>query len=217
MPYSMIFYQDQLVAGGRTDAPLPAAHRLLYVRHGDVVANGRPLAADASAYFDGVLELAAGARWSEVWRFEIAQPNADPVRLAGAGVLSALRLARVVTTLELIAGGQWLFRLDRITSAPGRVTPRHQHHGPGIRVLYQGTFNVQDASHVVSDRVPGEPWWESGAETVVAWHSRQMPAVFVRAMILPVALEGVISNVWKSDGPPPKADWTLFEDRVITL
>ena len=137
--------------------------------------------------------------------------------LAGEGVLSTLRMARVITTLELVEGSEWLFRLDSITSAPGRVTPRHQHHGPGIRCLYQGTFNVQDASEVVQDRNPGDPWWESGAETVVAWHSRQMPAIFIRALVLPVELVGTMSNIWKSDGPPPKADWRLLIDQVITL
>ena len=83
--------------------------------------------------------------------------------------------------------------------------------------FYQGTFNVQDASHAVSDLVPGEPWWESGADTVVAWHSLQMPAVFIRAMILPTALRGTISNIWKSDGPPPQANWRLLHDQIIAL
>jgi hypothetical protein len=217
MPFSMKFYQDQLVAEGGLEAPLPAAPRMIFVRHGSVLVNGRRLQAQDSAYFSEPLAMQADADWSQVWRWEIDQPNAAPVLLQGTGVLSTLRLARVITTLELAAGDEWLFRLDSVTSVAGRVTPRHGHHGPGIRCLYQGTFNVQDASHVISDRVPGDPWWESGVDTVVAWHSLQMPAIFIRAMILPTASRGVISNIWKAHGPPPKANWRLFHDEIISL
>ncbi|MCZ6844234.1 MAG: hypothetical protein O7G32_15570 [SAR324 cluster bacterium] len=213
----MKFYQDQLVTGGASNNPLPTAHRLIYVRHGAVIANGRRMEADSTGYFNEPVNFEAAAQWSQVWRWDLAWPNADPALLAGNGVLSTLRMARVITTLEMAEESQWLFRLDRITSAAGRVTPRHQHHGPGIRCLYQGTFNVQDASEVVQDRIPGDPWWESGVDTVVAWHSRQLPAIFIRALVLPVELQGAMSNIWKSDGPPPQANWHLFIDEVITL
>lgn len=217
MPYSMKFYQDQLVAEGGSEAPLPAAERMIFVRHGCVVINGQHLQAQDSAYFSAPMDMQAAADWSQVWRWEIDQPNAAPALLQGMGVLSTLRLARVVTTLELTAGDAWLFRLDSVTSVPGRVTPRHGHHGPGIRCLYQGTFNVQDAAHAISDRLPGDPWWESGIDTVVAWHSLQMPAIFIRALILPTDLRGTISNIWKSDGPPAQANWRLFHDEIISL
>lgn len=225
MPYSMKFYQDQLVNEpdnkGHGELSVAAdggaAHRMLYVRHGSVVINDKILSAGDSQYFSGPLQVQADADWSQVWRWEIDQPNMAPALLQGTGVLSTLRLARVVTTLELAAGDQCLFRLDSVTSIAGRVTPRHGHHGPGIRCLYQGTFNVQDASHVVGDRVPGDPWWESGEDTVVAWHSLQMTAIFIRAMILPTDLRGTISNIWRAEGPPPKANWRLFQDQTITL
>jgi len=215
MPYSMRFYQDQLVGGGA--GALDAAHRFLFVRHGEVTANGAPLAEDAFAYFDGPLTLEATADWSQVWRWEMALPNAEPLLLRNDDTLSSLRLSRVVTHLDMQEGDEWLFRLDTLTSAPGRVTPRHQHHGPGIRCLYQGTFNVQDGPDVMENRQPGDCWWESGDGTVVAWHSRQMPARFVRALILPTDLEGVISNIWLSEGGPPKVDWTLYLDQRIVI
>ncbi len=217
MPFSMKFYQDQLVGGGASERPLPALHRLIYVRHGAVAANGQKMEAGACAYFGDGVSLEAASDWAHVWRWELDQPNGDPALLAGEGVLSDLRMARAITMLELEPGSRWLFRLDSITSAAGRVTPRHRHHGPGIRCLYQGTFNVQDATEAVRDVLPGQPWWESGVDTVVAWHSRQMPAIFIRGMVLPVELEGTISNIWESDGPAPKAAWRLFLDEVITL
>lgn len=222
MPYSMKFYQDQLVNNddgvGAGELPGAAgAHRMLFVRHGALRVNGRKMSVGDSGYFSGDLHIQAESDWSQLWRWEIDQPNASPALLQGMGVLSNLRLARVITSLELVAGDQWLFRLDRVISAAGRVTPRHGHHGPGIRCLYQGTFNVQDMSHVIGDRVPGDPWWESGVDTVVAWHSTQMPAIFIRAMILPLDCRDTISNIWKSEGPPPKANWRLFVEQSITL
>jgi len=217
MPFSMKFYHDQLVAEGESKAPLRDAHRMVFVRHGAVVINGQNLQTQDTAYFSGPMHIQAAADWSQVWRWEVDQPNAEPALLQGTGVLTTLRLARVITTLELNVGDQWLFRLDSVTSVAGRVTPPHGHHGPGIRCLYQGTFNVQDASHVISDRNPGDPWWESGVDTVVAWHSLQMPAIFVRALILPTELQGTISNIWKSEGPSAQSSWRLFHDKIITL
>ena len=217
MPSSMKFYQDQLVDGGVTDPPLPAAHRLIFVRHGAVIANGRHLGAGDHAYFGEALTIGTDADWSEVWRWEIAPPNEAPTGMTGTGTLSVQKLARVITTLEADPGSTWLFRLDSITSAAGRITPRHRHHGPGIRCLYQGVFDVQDAAHAVGQQTPGDAWWESGVDTVVAWHSTQMPAIFIRGLILPVACKGEMSNIWMSDGPAPKANWRLFLDQEITI
>jgi hypothetical protein len=70
---------------------------------------------------------------------------------------------------------------------------------------------------VISVRVPGHSWWESGEDVVVAWHSLQMPAIFIRCMILPIAMMGNISNIWKPDGPPPKENWHLCHDEIVTL
>jgi hypothetical protein len=95
---------------------------MVFVRHGSVVINGRKLSAQDSVYFAGPMQMQSADEWSQVWRWEIGQPNAPPGLLQGMGVLSNLRLARVVTTLELVAGHDWLFRLDRVNSAAGRAT-----------------------------------------------------------------------------------------------
>lgn len=217
MPISMKFYQDQLVESGATDTPLPAAHRLIYVRHGAVTANGEILAKDGFGYFAEPLTLSGDADWSEVWRWELAPPNIGPAVLTGSNVLTLSKLARVITTLALEPDSNWLFRLDSVTSVAGRITPRHQHHGPGIRCLYQGTFNVQDASHVTADQGPGDAWWESGTDTVVAWHSTQMTAIFIRALVLPTDNKGEMSNIWLAESPASQSNWRLFIDQEITL
>lgn len=143
MPFSLNFYHDQVAADGSTASPLPAAHRLLYVRHGRVVINDKPMRADEAVYCDAPLALQSAGEWSQVWRWELSPPNAAPALHQGSGVLSSLRMARVITGVAMPDGTRWLFRLDRIITAAGRIADRHQHPGPGIRCLLEGAFNVQ--------------------------------------------------------------------------
>ncbi len=127
------------------------------------------------------------------------------------------KLARVITTLEAEPGTNWLFRLDSVTSTAGRITPRHRDRGPGIRCLYQNNFNVQGESDSTGTLAPGDAWRESSQETVVAWHSKQMPAIFLRGLLLPTDIKGEMSNIWEGDVSSPKSNWRLFVDKEITI
>src|SRR5262245_4198919 len=131
MPFALNLFHDQVTTGGATSAPLPPAHRMLYVRHGRAIINGQTINADEAIYCDGPVTLKEADGWSQIWRWELALPNAAPLLLEGAGVLSSLRMAQVITGLALTEGSRWLFRLDQITSAAGRIADRHQHPGPG--------------------------------------------------------------------------------------
>ena len=133
MPISLKFYRDQLLSTGESSSPLPAAHRLIYIRYGSVIANGATLTQDQFAYHHDPLSLQGGAALSEIWRWELSAPNETPQLLSGTDTLSLPKLARVITTLEAEPGTNWLFRLDSVTSAAGRIMPRHRHRGPGIR------------------------------------------------------------------------------------
>lgn len=217
MPFCLNLYHDQVAADGSTASPLPPAHRLLYVRHGRVVVNGRPMNADEAVYCDEPVALQSAGEWSQVWRWELAPPNAPPQLQAGAGVLSSLRMSRVVTSVAMLEGTRWLFRLDRIVSAAGRIADRHQHPGPGIRCLLEGTFNVQQDIESARDLSPGDAWWETGSDTVVAWSSPQMAAKFLRGMVLPVEWEGRVTGTWLSGQTPPPGNWKLYVDRVIAV
>jgi len=217
MPFSLNFYQDQVGAEGASASSLPAAHRLLYVRHGRLVINDRLTSADEATYCDGPVALKSNGAWSEVWRWELAPPNAAPQLHDGAGVLSRLKMSRVITTLAMLEGTPWLFRLDQITSAAGRIADRHQHPGPGIRCLLEGAFNVQQAAESARDLGPGDPWWETGSDTVIAWGSTQMAAKFLRGMVLPVEWEGKVTGTWLSGHLPPPGSWKLHVDRVIAV
>jgi quercetin dioxygenase-like cupin family protein len=217
MPFSLNFYHDQIGAEGATVSALPSGHRLLYVRHGRAVINDRLMNVDEATYCDGPLALKCNGAWSEVWRWELAPPNVPPQLHDGAGVLSRLKMSRVITTLPMQDGTRWLFRLDQITTAAGRVADRHQHPGPGIRCLLEGAFNVQQAAESARDLGPGDAWWETGSDTVIAWGSRQMAAKFLRGMVLPVEWEGKVTGTWLSGHLPPPGNWKLRLDRVIGI
>jgi hypothetical protein len=217
MPFSLNLYHDQISAAGASASPLPAAHRLLYVRHGRADIDGQMMNADEAAYRDGPVALKSTGAWSQVWRWELAQPNAAPLLHQGEGVLSALRMSRVITSLAMPAGTRWLFRLDQIITGAGRVADRHQHPGPGIRCLLEGAFNVQQDVESARDLAPGDAWWETGSDTVIAWSSRQMAARFLRGIVLPVDWEGKVTGTWLSGHTPPPGNWKLLIDRVIEV
>ena len=164
------------------------------------------------------MEMSGIADWSQVWRWEIAPPNQDPVLLDGGGLLSTRRMSRVITSLDMPPGSSWLFRLDRITSPPGRVADWHRHPGPGIRCLLEGTFNVQQNAESIRACAPGDPWWETGEDVVVAWGSRTMHARFLRGMVLPAEWAGRVTGEWLSgDRTVRRGDWRLLVDRIVTV
>jgi hypothetical protein len=217
MPFALNFYHDQVAADGASTSVLAPAHRLLYVRHGAAEINGQLMKTDEAVYCSDAVALKSAGQWSQVWRWELAPPNAAPAFHEGGGVLSQLRMSRVIANLAMLDGTRWLFRLDHITSAAGRIADRHQHPGPGIRCLLEGTFNVQQEAESGRDFAPGDAWWETGSDTVVAWSSRQMAAKFLRGMVLPVEWEGKVTGTWLSGHTPPRGNWKLYVDRVITV
>ncbi len=54
----------------------------------------------------------------------VASPNQLPVLMEGNGLLTTIRISRVITSLEMPGGSEWLFRLNRITARPGRIADR---------------------------------------------------------------------------------------------
>ena len=88
MPFALNFYHDQVGANGATASPLAPAQRLLYVRHGRAEINGRTMNAGEAIYCDGAPAIKSADAWSQIWRWELALPNAAPLLLDGDGVLS---------------------------------------------------------------------------------------------------------------------------------
>lgn len=220
MPFALNLYHDQIGSNGASGAALPPAQRLIYVRHGRVEINGQRLGADEALHCDGEVALKSTGAWSQIWRWELASPNAPLALLQGESVLTHHRMARIITTLHMPTGSRWLLRLDQINAPAGRVADRHQHPGPGIRCLLEGTFNVQQDAESVRDVAPGEAWWETGADTVIAWGSRQMATRFMRGMVLPPDCEGKPTGTWLSGevaAASAKGNWKLYLDKIVTV
>ena len=68
--------------------------------------------------------------------------------------------------------------------------------------------------------MPGDAWWETGSDTVIAWGSRQMAARFMRGMVLPTECEGKPTGTWLSGeaaSASARGNWKLYLDRVIAI
>ena len=113
---------------------------------------------------------------------------------------------------------EWLMRCDRVDFEPGGVAPRHRHRGGGIRCLLRGRLEVtvaDGAPHVVR---PGECWFESGREPVLATTAADEPSAFVRVMLLPVEWAGqrTIKYVDPADADKPKTQRaTIFLEQPV--
>jgi len=220
MPFALNFYHDQVAADATGAAALPSAHRLIYVRHGRANLNGREMKAGEATYCDGAVEMKAADGWAQLWRWDLAPVNAPPAVLEATGVLSSLRLSRIISMFDMAPGTRWVLRLDQVNTPAGRIADRHQHPGPGIRCLLEGTFNVQQDAESARDLMPGDAWWETGSDVVIAWGSRQMATRFVRGMVLPAEWEGKRTGTWlagEAATATARGNWHLHLDRAITV
>lgn len=190
----------------------PAA-RVLYVAagHATVIAGGRtvPVAAEAAWHGRGAVEIAAGAAGTTVLRWELvspAHPAPGPAKLEHA--------------LDLDPGAAYLMRADRVEFEPGGVALPHGHRGGGIRRLLAGALEVTVGDGPPRMMRPGDAWFESGREPVLAKASAAEPTAFVRVSILPRDIRGRSSIVYvdpadAARGTPRR--YTVYVDDPIDL
>ena len=108
-------------------------------------------------------------------------------------------------------------RCDRVDFQPGGIAYRHVHPGPGIRCLLAGaiTIETEGGEHTHG---PGEPWFESGPDPVLATTSPDEESAFVRVMLLPAEYEGqrTIRYVDPADADKPKTQRAkIFLERPV--
>ena len=118
-----------------------------------------------------------------------------------------------------LADGPWIMRLDRIDFVPGGIAYRHTHPGPGIRYLLFGALTIESAGETQTYR-PGEPWFESGPEPVLATASDSEETAFARVLLLPSEWAGkrTIKYVDPADEDRPKLQKpTVFLEHRLTL
>lgn len=214
--YTLALHSDRL--GPKAEARLPACHRVLYVRNGDVRVSaggaGSGLAADSAWYGDSAVAVMAGNAGATLLRWELT--DADSTReLAGTGVVSSRALGQ---TIEL-AGGGHVMRCDRVDFPPGGIAYTHVHRGPGIRCLLKGTIRVE-VNGGRHDVAPGGAWFEAGPDPVLALASQTESTAFVRVMVLPGELKGKssIRYVNPEDADKPKLQtYRVYVDERIEL
>jgi hypothetical protein len=113
----------------------------------------------------------------------------------------------------------WLMRHDRVDFPPGGVAYRHTHPGPGIRYLLHGSLRIESGgeSHEYG---PGQAWFESGPEPVLATASKTEESAFVRVLLLPSEWAGkrTIRYVDPADDDRPRLQRaTVFGEQPISL
>ena len=120
--------------------------------------------------------------------------------------------------IDLAGGSGWLMRCDRVDFDPGGVAPPHRHQGGGIRCLLQGRLEVTVGEGAPRAVAPGEAWFESGRESVLAVAARDGETSFIRVSILPAAIRGRSSIVYvdpaAAAGGRPRR-YTVYVDEPI--
>ena len=169
---------------------LSAANRVLYVHTGDVAIRHdglvSGLTADRAWHGAGQCAVTAGPDGAVVLRWELARTSptddeAEPV---------------LERTVELTPDVAWLMRCDRVDFEPGGVALPHRHRGGGIRCLVAGELEVRVGDAPPRLVRPGEAWFESGREPVLARASATEPTSFVRVAILPAEIRGRSSIIY---------------------
>jgi quercetin dioxygenase-like cupin family protein len=214
MAYTLRLFTDTLAPNAKP-APLPAANRVLYVVKGAaLVEAGGSLArltAGSSGFSAGAISIGSDGEGAEVLRWDLVR-DSEP----NDGMLANATTKRTLTA-PVTLGGDVIMRLDTVALGVGGKAPLHYHQGPGIRCLLEGGFTVQTQGNTHSYK-PGEAWFETGPDHVLAWAPDDKPAKFARVMILPRALEGKQSTRYVDTDPviaTAGRRWEIHFDRAI--
>jgi quercetin dioxygenase-like cupin family protein len=206
MAHSLRLIEDRLAAGGA--APVCRVPRVLYAAEGALLADGA--SEPVAAVGPGVRSARAAAAAARVYRVELVRQPPPP---AGGRVL-------LEHPIDLAGGAGWLMRCDRVDFEPGGVAPPHRHRGGGIRCLLQGRLEVTVGEGAPRAVGPGEAWFESGREPVLAVAAADRETSFIRVSILPAAIRGRSSILYvdpaAAAGRRPRR-YTVYVDEPIAL
>lgn len=207
MAYSLRLIEDRVAAGASPPASRRGVPRVLYAVSG-TLRDGDSAAVPAVG--PGHDRARAGADGARLYRVEVVRQPPPP---ADGRVL-------LEHPIDLAGGGAWLMRCDRVDFEPGGVAPRHRHRGGGIRCLLRGRLEVTVADGAPRVVRPGECWFESGREPVLAVAAPDDETSFIRFSVLPAAIRGQssIQYVDAADagrGKPRR--YTVLIDESISL
>ena len=220
MSWELRLYEDRLPGEVTAAARLSVASRVVYAAAGAAEIAGRDLAADEAWFGVGsVASIMAGPRGATLWRWELARAGSEAAVIDAPGVVSTLKLAAAIDTLDTGDGRQWLMRCDSVAFPPGGCAYTHVHQGPGIRCLQKGRIRIDCDGHSAHYE-PGGAWFEAGPDPVFAQADEAEPTRFIRVMILPRALKGrsSIRYVNEEDRDKPKSQtYRGYVDEFIAL
>jgi quercetin dioxygenase-like cupin family protein len=208
MAYSLRLVEDRLPARAAAPGPHPGAPRVLYAVSGTLVGGEatEPVPAvgpaDPSAH--------AGPEGVVLYRVELVRQPPPP---AGGRVL-------LEHPVDLADGTAWLMRCDRVDFEPGGIAPPHRHRGGGIRCLLRGRLEVTVGEGAPRTVRPGEAWFESGREPVLAVSAPEAETSFIRFSIQPAEIRGRSSILYVDPadagrGRPRR--YTVYVDEPIPL
>jgi hypothetical protein len=208
MAYSLRLIEDHVAAGAPAPAARRGAPRVLYAVSGALRRD--PAGAPGAAVGPGVVAARAGAEDARLYRAELVR---QPSPGAGGRVL-------LEHPIDLSGGTAWLMRCDRVDFEPGGIAPPHRHRGGGIRCLLRGRLEVTVAEGAPRAVTPGEAWFESGREPVLAVSSREAETSFIRFSILPAVIRGQSSILYvdpadAARGRPRR--YTVYVDEPIAV
>ena len=212
MSFALRLAEDCLARA--TPLSLSAAPRVLYVRDGGVHVNGASIT--TAWHGVGAVVVAADGPTS-LLRFELHARGQGRNALADGAAESRPLLEHAI---ELDTARPWLMRCDRVDFAPGGVALPHGHKGGGIRCLLEGTLEVKVGAGPARLMHPGDAWFESGREPVLATASPDVPSAFVRVSILPREIRGQSSIVYVDPADATRGrprQYTVYVDEPIEL
>jgi len=208
MAYSLRLIEDRLAPGAAVPPPRAGVHRVLYAVSGAL--RSAPNGESFPAVGPGVDSVTAGTDGARVYRFELLR---QPTSQAGGRLL-------LEHPIDLAATPAWLMRCDRVDFDPGSVAPPHRHRGGGIRCLLRGGLEVTVGAGAPRLMRPGDAWFESGRDPVLAVSSREAETSFIRVSVLPQEIRGRSSILYvdpagASRGRPRR--YTVHVDEPIAL
>jgi quercetin dioxygenase-like cupin family protein len=103
---------------------------------------------------------------------------------------------------------------------PGGVALPHRHRGGGIRCLLPGALEVTVGEGAPRRVRPGEAWFESGREPVLARAAEAEATSFIRCSIQPREIRGRSSILYVDPADAARSrprTYTVFVDDPIEL
>lgn len=213
MAYSLRLVEHRLEAGALLS--FVQGPRVIFVRAGALRVVGAdpdqaPVGEDAAVF-------AAGACGVQSYREALSLLVFELVRQPPAAARGRVLLEHPIA---LDPKRDWLMRCDRVDFAPGGVAPAHGHRGGGIRCLLRGALRVTVGEAPGRLMRPGDAWFESGRDPVVAEASATEETAFIRCAILPAEIRGQSSLVYVDPADAARSrprTYTIYVEEPFSL